>query len=385
MFALLLSFASLALATEPTAIVWPHETKVVSDSGHGGSIAVLVHCFPPKAKYRLDGQDVEVMALASAMASRVDKVVVLENPSAPEVREELANLVAEDGSRYEVGFLVAVGAGYGGDLGDPHLACRDWTHSVDTTGLPTGDAFPAAFAAAVAPHDQAETLTLAELESGMQALATENHAIFDAGVKMLLPDEDVTSIGPTASDWTLGLAISAGDSHAFTGRGFLPALTSAINQTIGKIKLGELTVATRQRVTDPTVTVVTHGDLSLTFFDSAPTVTAPDPTIQGQTHVGSARRPVVRPVVRWTGIGVGVAAFGASAYTYSKTQQIGPTLNDAAPDNYDTREDALQALAEYNAYRGLTYGLYAVGGVGLAVGGLTFVVGPGQATLSGSF
>lgn len=394
MLALFLSVASLAMAAEPVAVVWPHETRVVSDSGQTDSIAVIVHCFPPKAKYPLDGQTAEVAAFASAIAPRVDKVVLMENPSAGEVREQMKSLVLEGDAHYKVGYLALAGNGFGGDIGNPRLACRDWTHTVENaSSLPSGDAYPAAFAAAVKPHDDQETLTLAELTLSMQTLATMSHAVFDTSFRIPLPDEELSSVGPTASDWTLGLAISAGAGHSYTGRGFLAALTNAIDQAPpGRLTLGALTVATRHLVLDPTVPVATHGDLAATFFDSAPSVPMPDPTIvQGRNPIAidgpdkKPHRPIVRPVVRWTGIGIGVAALGASAYTYSVTQEIGPTLDDAAPDNYATREEALIALGKYNVYRGLTYGLYALGGVGLTVGGLTFVVGPNQATLSGSF
>lgn len=389
----LFTLSSLAVAED--TITWPHETKVLADDHKTGSIAVLVHCFTPKSKYSLEDQTAEMQTLGQALSPRIDKVVLLENPTADEVRAELASLVLPDSQQYATSLLVGAGTGYGGDLGDPRLACRNWAHSVDPTKLPSAanlDVFKAALEVLVKPHDDAEMLTVTELSTSMSRLAPVGHAIFDAGQKVVMPDDEMTSIGPTASDWKIGLAISAGDSHSYTGRGFLAAVTSAITALPnGPITLGALTVATRQHVTDPTITVSTRGDLTKTFLGAGTaTIATLDPTIMIpgspslQTVDLKPHHSVVRPVVRWTGLAIGLAAIGTSAYTYTQAEGLYQTFEDA-PAHYTDEAAAYVAVGHYLELRGATYGLWALGGVGLSVSGLTFVVGPRHTSVSGSF
>lgn len=392
---LILMLALTSFASAEDSVTWPHATTVLADDHETDSIAVLVHCFTPKSKYTLEDQTSEMLALGQALAPRIDKVVLMENPTASEVRTELASLVLPDGKLYTNSLLVAAGTGYGGDLGDPRLACRNWDHSVDVTKLPSAadlDVFKAALEVLVKPHDDAEMLTVTELATSMSRLAPVGHAVFDAGQKVVMPDDEMASIGPTASDWKSGQAISAGDSHNYTGRGFISALTSAItSMPNGPITLGALTVATRQNVTDPTITVNTKGDLTKNFLGaSVSTVATHDPTIilpttssleQLQHKKGNS---AFKPVVRWTGLGVGLAAIGASAYTYSQALELLGTFEDA-PANYADEAAANVALGHYLEYRGATYGLWALGGVGLSVSGLTFVIGPHNTSVSGSF
>lgn len=393
MFILILATTNIAAAEE--TLIWPHATTVLADDHNTGSIAVLVHCFTPKSKYALEEQTAEMLALGNVLTQRVDKVVLLENPTADEVRTELASLVLPEGQHYATSLLVAAGTGYGGDLGDPRLACRNWEHSVDLSKLPSVadmEIFKATQAVLVKPHDDAEMLTVAELAASMSQLAPITSAIFDAGQRVVMPDDEMTSIGPTAGDWKVGQALSAGDSHNYTGRGFLAALASAITaQPNGPITLGTLTVATRQHVTDPTILVSTKGDLSKIFLGAgASTIASHDPTIMLPTTFSPQQSTqkeggsVLKPIVRWTGLGVGLVAIGVGAYTYSEAEILLNTFEDA-PANYPDETSAKVALGHYQELRGVTYGLWALGGVGLSVSGLTFVISPHTTSVSGSF
>jgi hypothetical protein len=88
--------------------------------------------------------------------------------------------------------------------------------------------------------------------------------------------------------------------------------------------------------------------------------------------------------VRWTGFGLGVAALGVSAVTYSQALTLYDTFDDPSA-NYQDEASANEALREYHGLTAAAYGLLVLGGVGLTAGGLTFVVGPTSLNMTGSF
>ncbi len=93
---------------------------------------------------------------------------------------------------------------------------------------------------------------------------------------------------------------------------------------------------------------------------------------------------VAKSAIRWTGLSLGAAALGASAITYSQALSLSKTFEDPEA-HYPDEQSANAALDRYRSLSTATYGLWALGGVGLTVGGLTFVVGPQSTSLSGSF
>lgn len=350
MFILLIAFPSLALAADPipasagrgdpaptvtpvpSSVSWPHATTTIKNGVMHSSIALVVDCYPSKGGYILaDGNRAAVTKLADVLAERTDRVVVMENPSAAEVREELKALVqtndATEDARYATGTLVLTGAGWNGDLNDDDnpvgLVCSNWNQD--------------------AP-DTKEAISLAEFSAAMPLIAKVNVGIFAASQNV--PFGNQASLGPVADDWSIGFALSATGKRQFAKEdAFLTLLATSIDAmpSLTPIKANDLVLAMRHNSPSADITVATHGDLDTQLF-GAQLEERTAPVVATVAH--KATFPT-KPVLMYSGIGLALAGVGIEAATIANLAPNIDCMSDPVPC-YDTKAEYDAAYAKYD-------------------------------------
>lgn len=319
----------------PVTKTWPHATTVVKDDGQRGSIALLVDCYPVKAGYVLaDTNGAAMQALAAELAERTDKVVLMENPSAAEVRSMLQTLTpaaatGED-PRYAIGTLVLSGAGWNGDLNDDEnpvgIVCRDWKEDVPSV---------------------TEAVALTEFAAAMPNIAHTNLAIFDAS-RQVPYSSDHASLGPVAEDWTLGFALSPVGRRQFSQKPFLPLLTSVMDaMPEGPIMAGDLLVALRQKNPDASAPIMSHGDLKAQAFGAKLETSPPPPTLPVAGEVTAQHFPT-KPIVRWSGVGLAAVGIGLEAATIATLSPYSDCM-DNPRSCYGSEGEYSDAYAKYSS------------------------------------